>query len=313
MLDLLQATVADIPLKHKGPLLIVDSTDSINGCLQTFVARGLLSAPVWDEATKSFLGSMDLMDIVRVIVETFGLEEVKRHDVQKLMQKQKLFTETPIKEVYDFKVRNPFVPVTRDTSLAEVLKIMTQSDTYIRRVAVMDTTKEGKEQIVSIVSQAGLINYISKHHSFIPSHQKIKTVEDFYKPQKRVVAISGGQVVMEAFQLMKTENVSGIAVVDDEGHLIGSLSIRDLKGLVVNNGIDLARLLMPARTFVNIISQMSMEEKHPAVSVLVTDTLTSVVDKIAAAGVHRLFVVDSKLMPVGVVSLVDVLHALSTE
>eukprot|EP00124_Ichthyophonus_hoferi_P002286 Ihof_evm14s149 gene=Ihof_evmTU14s149 len=286
MLDLKKATVADIPLKHNGPVLIVNSSDSINSCLQAFVARGVLSAPVWDEATQTFLGSMGLMDIVRVIVETFGLEEVRHHDIHTLMQKQNLFTEIPVKQVYDFTKRNPFVSVSRDTSLADVLKIMTQSDTYIRRVAVLDSTKTGKEQVVSIVSQAGIINHISRHHSFIPDHQKVKTVEDFYKPHKKVVAIGGGQVVMEAFQMMKTENVSGIAVVDDEGHLIGSLSIRDLKGIVVNNGIDLARLLMPARTYVNIISQMGREEKHPAVSVLVTDTLTAVVDKIAAAGVH---------------------------
>jgi hypothetical protein len=37
----------------------------------------------------------------------------------------------------------------------------------------------------------------------VPDGRHAKTVEEFYEPNKKVVSIEGGHVVLEAFQLMR--------------------------------------------------------------------------------------------------------------
>eukprot|EP01134_Creolimax_fragrantissima_P000636 CFRG0636T1 len=313
MLDLKAETVSHVPFSRADNICILDSQYSINQCLQLFTRESLLSAPVWDQKTKSFLGSMDLMDIVRVLVDTFGLDEIQRHDVHSLMSKRPKFTETHIKDIYDFSESNPWTPVSLDTSLNDALKLMTESDQYIRRISVVDSSKTDKKQLVAILSQAALVRHISRIGAFTDNRTHVTCVGDFYNKKKKVISLEGGKVTIEAFQLIRKTGVSGVAITDDEGHLIGSLSIRDLKGIAVNGGVELNRLLLPARSYLNLISTMSLEEKHPAISVVPSDKLSSVINKIAAARVHRLFVVDEKMLPVGVVSLVDILRELVHE
>jgi len=308
MLDLHSTTVHAITLAHPS-VVTLDSTSSIYTCLMTFVETGILSAPVYDEASGEYLGFMDMMDVVRQLVDKFGEQHLQHHDALHAARQEAFFTTTHIKDIIDFKDRNPFVAVAADTTLASLLDLFTADSKYVRRVAVVDPAVAGRGQIVSIVSQFALISYISKHHSLIS--QPTTTVSAFYAADKAVVSLSGGQSVLAAFQLMRNTGVSGVAVVDDSDRLIGSMSIRDLKGLVTSQGLVLSRLLLPARSYINLISEMSLDERHPAVSVLLTDTLVTTIDKLVAAGVHRLFVVDPKFHPVGVVSLVDILRVLA--
>jgi len=83
------------------------------------------------------------------------------------------------------------------------------------------------------------------------------------------------------------KDVSGLAVLDDHACLLGTVGTRDLKGLIVKNNLDLTRLRLTAREYINYIKQLSIEEKHPAISVKKTDSLATIIGKFASTHVHR--------------------------
>ncbi|KNC85858.1 hypothetical protein SARC_01967 [Sphaeroforma arctica JP610] len=155
---------------------------------------------------------MDLMDIVRVLVDTFGLEEIQRHDVLSLMSKKPYFIDTPIKDIYKFDESNPWKPVSPDTSLNDALKLMTESDKYIRRICVLDPTKTDKEQLVAIISQAALVRHISKKGAFKENATRTTCVADFYNKDKKIIALEGGKTTIEAFQLIRKTRESLVTV-----------------------------------------------------------------------------------------------------
>eukprot|EP01136_Pigoraptor_vietnamica_P010474 Opistho-1_new@48127 len=156
-----------------------------------------------------------------------------------------------------------------------------------------------------------MIAYVSRNKSFL-GPVRSRTVADILAREKsHVVSVTADNKVIEAFNLMKKESVSGIAVVDQNGILIGSMSIRDLRGLLIHGGIlDLSRLLYTVRQFINFLNQQNVDERHPAVSVTRHDTLERVIDIFAMVRVHRLFVVDEECKPIGVLSRVDVLRSM---
>ena len=48
---------------------------------------------------------------------------------------------------------------------------------------------------------------------------------------RSVVTIKESEPAINAFNTMTTKNVSGLAVVDNEGTLVGNISVRDLRGV----------------------------------------------------------------------------------
>ena len=57
-----------------------------------------------------------------------------------------------------------------------------------------------------------------------------KTLEELFNlKEHHVVSIRGDAQAIEAFRIMAHSNVSSVAVVDENGGLIGGLSAKDIK------------------------------------------------------------------------------------
>lgn len=96
-------TVSAIPLRtinKEKRVIVLNSKINLETALQTLVSHDILSAPVWEEESNSFVGNLDMRDIVNMIAIT-----CKKHDVfesKKLSQLlgEKIFVERSIKEVF---------------------------------------------------------------------------------------------------------------------------------------------------------------------------------------------------------------------
>lgn len=100
--------------------------------------------------------------------------------------------------------------------------------------------------------------------------------------------------------------VSGIAVVDRDGKLIGNTSAKDLKLFMLDRGtLSLDKDIL---TYLSQIRQREhIDEVHPSCSVQVTATIGHVIELMAATKYHRVFLTDKEGRPIGVLSLSDVL------
>jgi len=104
-----------------------------------------------------------------------------------------------------------------------------------------------------------------------------------------------------------------VAVVDDDGSLIGNFSASDLKGKGVTDygeGSDpFGSLIMPVFQFLKHGGMSTF----PVGTVKPTTAFSLVLLKLIAMRVHRLWVVDENSHPIGVITLTDVMQALLSE
>jgi len=112
-----------------------------------------------------------------------------------------------------------------------------------------------------------------------------------------------------AFHEMIRHRVSGLAVVDSDGRLVENISVRDFKKTHIQAN-TLWRLWDTVMQFLSD-SDTEMSFSKP-VYVLPTDTLFTVIEKMAVNHIHRVYMVkDEKSMkPVRVIAQKDVLQVI---
>jgi len=125
--------------------------------------------------------------------------------------------------------------------------------------------------------------------------------------RKDVVKVADDESAATAFELLDSTRLSGIAVVDEDGKLIGNTSARDIKNAVMDagrTGMDMNILSYLAKVRQ---SQVVKNDKYPSCHVHDDATVGHVVNLLAKTGFHRVFVVDDDMKPVGVVSVADII------
>jgi len=312
--------VSQISLKrphgHKG-VVVLSCDMTVSDALNILVEEEILSAPVWDPNQNAFVANLDMRDIVNLISNSYHQNE--DFDPQKLIQimnQDEKFTKRSIKDVFKFSADFPFFNVTESASIYDVLVQMVESgDKDHRRALVFgDTGPRDLKALKSIISQAAIINLIGTSKSKIGVTANLSVAEvsnlDWEKSKAQVVSIQGTSNMIEGFALMGEKNISGLAVVDEHGQLLGTVGSRDVKGLITSHRLDLTRLKLTVREYINYIRMLSVDDKHPAISVKKTDSFATLIGKFSSTHVHRIFVIDEHNMPVGVVSTIDLLRIL---
>jgi len=131
-----------------------------------------------------------------------------------------------------------------------------------RRAVVVD---RDYGSVTSMITQSRLIGYIGLINASFPEHAM--SVEELKLGRSPVVCVSEDQMAFTAFTLMKEKNVSGVAVVDNEGKLIGNISSTDLKlvGFDMSYFEFLGRSVKEYLHWINQISTQSGPRSEPLV------------------------------------------------
>ncbi|GAB5360564.1 hypothetical protein AAMO2058_000638700, partial [Amorphochlora amoebiformis] len=181
----------------------------------------------------------------------------------------------------------------------------------IHRVALLDGT-----EATSIVTQSDVVKYLHQHKKEMGKKLETK-IEDLamYTPNK-VVCVTSDMTAMEAFHIMFNKNLSCVGITNDDGVLIGNLSASDLRGLdagrfsslfmSVGDFLRIAKAL--SRPFATVLKSKLNDLR--TITVPIGSTFESLLDLLVKNRVHRAYVVDKKFMPVGLITLSDVLAAL---
>ena len=192
----------------------------------------------------------------------------------------------------------------------------------LARLPVVD--ENGK--LVGILSQSRLVRFLGQHvkqfdFGSLTIKQTNLGVQCAFSPFssistllplsdracRKVIAVSAKDKVATALAEIKSRKVSAVAVVDDNGVLVGNFSATDLKALGYEDDIATIAGLDPLSKFVDKVKASAPDDEYP-IAVEKTATTASVIKKFASAGVHRIYVVDAMRKPVGIVSLVDIIE-----
>lgn len=121
----------------------------------------------------------------------------------------------------------------------------------VHRVPVVNE----KGEVVNILSQSSLITFLN--HSCANLAEFKSTLKELHLGSKPVISVHKDVPAIEAFRLMDKKKISGVAVVDTDGKLVGNTSASDLKLFLKTPSIDL--LNMPIMQFLNKIRQESID------------------------------------------------------
>jgi len=118
-------------------------------------------------------------------------------------------------------------------------------------------------------------------------------------------------MALTAFKQMVTHNVSGLAVLNDKGEIVDTISIRDLRGMG-SVAEDWSNLWLNVSEFKTVCRE-KFKQQTPAMPIFVSknDTLETLIKKFDDGNIHRVFVAevrDGKPIPSHCISQRDILR-----
>jgi len=287
-----------------GQVVTVNSNETPYDGFKKLVNNHILSAPVYDLSTKKYTGFLEVRDLVSFVV---FIDDDQRSDVPNnlhdlILHGVKLFKQPSDGVTVTYlSRRNPFRSVTTKDSLYSVVEIL---GTSVHRVPVINERGE----VVNIISQSSIIGFLNKHLNAELKDSVNQTVGELRLGSRPVVTVSKNSPAIETFRLMDNKKISGVAVIDEDGKLVGNTSGSDLKLFIKTLSLD--TLKKPTMQFLNLIRQESLTETSPTIACSSKDTLGTVIAKLAVTKIHRIFVADdiSGYRPSAVISITDIMR-----
>jgi len=259
---------------------------------------------------KKFVGIVDVMDLLGVII--FLTEVKKIVDViadkpvnwkEYITEEQKVLMDATAIDIANSSEKNPYVEVYEGLPLRSLMD-MFGKDVNLHRVMV--TT--GERNAIGLVSQSNVIQFLQENKDHFPA-KSLSPMKEWLVPKNNVVTVSIKTKTADAFQQLLAKRVSGVAVVDESGKLVGSLSSTDLKRSLSMNLF--ADLLLPVENYLGRTDSTFKPHTHSMISCTLDNSIADVVSKLSTNKIHRIFVVDQQGKPIHVLSLCDVIEFLN--
>ncbi|GAM17650.1 hypothetical protein SAMD00019534_008250 [Acytostelium subglobosum LB1] len=298
--------VEDLPPKSNN-MICVKSTDTVPFVFKLLANSNILAAPVLNEDNRP-IGLIDFVDIVCCVVQIINHTGLMGNDYHSFIEREDLLEHTYASHITDLSQRNPFIPVVQGASLLEAITVMAKNQ--LHRVPIVSNDMESGlgPKIINLVTQSAIVQFLAKHMDDLGIWSN-RTLKDLGFVQKPVISINFHKRALEAFQLMAEKRVNGIAVVDDRNQLLANISARDLRELLNENRL-FDDLYKSVGEFVTKVRQQDYRGVHPSICCSQEDTMRKLIMSMAAAKVHRVYMVDSDRRPTGVISLHDILLSL---
>jgi CBS domain-containing protein len=310
-------------------IISVTTKSTVSDALEKLINNHILSILVVDDKTGEFVTIFSMLDFLNHFINSFKEEDMKglnskstftylvhycnlrdeRDDV-----KFEHIVDILGKEISQATSLDPVIMVEDNASLLDAFqKIVTEK---AHRIAVY--SKENGT-VKSIVTQSRMLDYFKSVLQYLPETKE--TIEELNIGSKDVLSVQEDDIAYSAFKLMKEKKVSGVAVINKDGKLVGNISANDLKFV----GFDLSYfsyLSRPAREYLAWLNTTNFS-KHPTRNpllilkqnergeVLITctkkDTLADIIKSICNFRIHRIYEVDEAGKPIAVISIYDIL------
>lgn len=321
---------------NTGPIT-VQPEDSIESAFKKLIDNRILAVPVVtkDQKIKSVLSMIDLLN---VIVDNFSEEELRGMETAtkevweqlygQFLNKKDAVVQSKVQEVLQRKVEefhflDPVVTIKSHQPLADAVQLMVANRCH--RVVVVDN----EDKFVNFITQSRVLKVLSTVFGAVPeAHRSILELGIAGIAIKDVAHISDKERAFQAFRLMRKKNVSGVAVIDEHGHVAGNISVNDLKLLEFDLKF-LNMLGLPVKEYLEVLNEpqtvhqectsvrisslrrfLKNNASRPVLTCSLDDTLAGVVCTMNHYNVHRIFVENELGKPIGVLSMLDLLMVL---
>jgi len=313
-------TTDTVPLKKSGDAVVCSNNDKLIDVLQKLVVEGFLALPVLSSHDNRVIGFIDLLDIVWYTLWSFGAwrEEQSKEGAQVAESKERFseylslerFRNALISDVMGrpgFGTRNLPLNVYRGFSLLHPVEIMARLSAH--RIAITNAERK----VTGILTQSMVISLLDQHLDRLGSLCSHTVTEMLPGLSDELCAINETDMALSAFKMMVQHNVNGLAVVNANGELVDTISVRDLRGIGVtaDRWTDLWRSVKEFKA----ICRQNFPQQTPAQPIFVTkdSTMEQVIKAMDDGNIHRIFVCEvrnEKPIPTHCISQRDVFRFL---
>jgi len=293
----LETTTVGSLLVDDRKLFFISPTTTIAEATKVFREKNVLALPIWDERTNTWDGFIDLFALMTYVA--FGRPEIlkKGQDFWTNFN----FSDQPV---------GPLTLVSRTAQKMFVFPATQNLFTIIETLALstprvlIQSPHPGADPLekapISLFTQTDAVQFLSKNLD------KMGPIVDQYISELGLiddtpVTLNEAETALEGFRTIRLMCISAVAVVNDSGEIITTLSASDVKGLTQET---LPTIQKPV---VEFLKARHPEGKlvHP-VTCEARTLLKDVILQMVTAKVHRVFVVDASRKPRGVVSMTDI-------
>ncbi|OJD14905.1 hypothetical protein AJ78_04790 [Emergomyces pasteurianus Ep9510] len=242
---------------------------------------------------KAAIGTFDYADLNAYLLLVVGLVQPSEEHVpsmRELARKAREGKEIPLKDVKNLGLNVPITSLPPSANLMRAVEIFGGG---IHRIIV---AKEDTNEVVGVFSQWRLVKFLWENGRSFPVIDQLypRYLTDLKIGSQQVISINGDKPLSEALELMNSEGISSIAVVDNQLNVIGNISVVDVKLLTKSTSLPL--LSDTCIHFISVIlSTRGMHEgkdSFPVFHVHPQSTLAHTVAKIVATRSHRMWVTD---------------------
>ncbi|CAM6099456.1 unnamed protein product [Calypogeia fissa] len=239
-------------------------------------------------------------------------------DFYKVILQEEPFKSITVKEITRSYRWAPFLPIQPDDSMLTVLLLM--SKFRLRSIPVIDAEKPAVE---NVLTQSAVVKGLAEcqGRDWFDCIAD-KTLEQLGLPlmtPDKVISVDASKLILEAFILMREKGIGGLPVVEGpEKKVIGTISVRDVRFLLLKPEVFAQRKELTVLDFMNTITAASKDTASPSrclppITHQASVTLKEVISSLASKSAHRTYVVDEKSSVVGVVTIRDIISRFVTE
>jgi len=255
------------------------------------------SAVITTSDRPGVIGFVDNLDIATFLIDI--VSESKDFTSESMMNKQwygAVFSNEHCGNIINRSNRNDLKTVEYNTPLSIVVNMFSKE---IHRVGVVDNGK-----LVNILSQSDMIRFLTTRGVYIGS-ALTKSIKDIGLEPLGVCCVLDTLPTVDAIRFMRNNRLSGVGIVDNQNRLVANFSATDLLSL---NEENFMTITLPVKEFVERIHRFK-----PPVFAREIDTLETVLLKCVVHQVHRIYIVNEMMKPIGVLTLTDLLNFFTTE
>lgn len=229
-------------------------------------------------------------------------------DFYRVMLEEEPFKSTKVRSIIKSFRSAPFLPVAINSSMLSVLLLLSK---YRQRI--VPVIQPGQPDIKNYITQSAVIHGLDqcRGRDWFDAIAS-KNISDLglpFMPSDQLVSIQSDQPILEAFKLMRDNQIGGLPVVEgSKKKIVGNVSIRDIRHLLLKHELFSNFRQLTVKEFMNTVSTEAHGILNSPKVCNLDSTLSSVINTLSSASIHRIYVVDDdEDEVVGVITLRDVI------
>jgi len=280
-------------------MIQVRATDSVRSTLWTLIKHKVQCVPVFNEATKKYIGLVDILDLVEYISTVAGPAMLKSDFFQ--VFKSHPCGDTQIQQLVGASNSGQWFTALESSPIDSLLDITASGNFH--KVPVIGS----RMKLSGLVTQLGIVQFLADNVEHFSGLASSKMSDLAFDSTEEVCTIHQSTPTVAAFSSMSEKNVKAIAIVDDQGRFVDFITSCDAKGLIL--GDLFSDLRQPVLQFLSKSRILSGGNIDP-IFAEPTETVGDVLTKIAQEKTTSIFVLNAERAPSRVVNLRDILRAI---